>query len=585
MRNLTVKAALVMTLVVGIPAIAEAVERVSVDSLGGQADGPSGRFAPPRMSADGRFVAFESDADNLVPDDTNGAADIFVHDRLTGMTERVSVASDGSEANNMGNPNLSRSQEPAISGDGRFVCFNSPANLVPGAGYPAVASDVFIHDRLTGTTEVVSVGAHGEEAAPGSNSGSCAISADGRFVAFVSSASSFDVDTDPDFDVFVKDRLTSAIERVNVASGGTQSAPGLDSRLPSITPDGRFVAFFSAAANLVPGDTNGATDLFVHDRLTGVTERVDVASDGSQANQGAAGDKAPAISADGRLVAFTSRSSNLPATYNGHDQIFVRDRLAGVTQQITIGVDGHTGNSDSDNASISGDGRFVAFQSCSTNLVTGDTTSDCDDVFVYDRQTGSTVRVSVAFDGGEATGNGGDLIITAMSGDGRFVSWDSGSTNLVSDDTNGVHDVFVAANPLANRPPNCSGAVLGPVSTLWPPNHVFIRLTVDGITDPDGDPVTVTVTRITQDEPLLGLGSGDQCPDAQGIGTSTPIVRAERDGLGDGRVYHVYYKATDGRGGQCMGVATACVPQNMGNASTCVDQAPAREINSSGPCT
>lgn len=559
----------------GLPSIGQALERVSVDSLAAEANGPSGRFAPPRMSADGRFVVFESGADNLVPNDTNSAADIFVHDRMTGMTERVSLASDGSEA-------TSFSQEPAISGDGRFVAFNSPAgNLVPNDHFN---NDVFVYDRLNATIERVNVGPSGEEADPGANSFAAAISADGRFVAFTSSASNFDVDWDPDFDVFVKDRLTGTIERANVASDASQSAPGLESnRLPAISADGRFVAFFSAAANLVEDDTNGSTDLFVHDRLTGTTERVDVTSNGSQANIGAAGDKSPAISGDGRFVAFTSRSQSLnPAVYNGHDQIFVRDRLLGLTDQITLGPGGASGDSDSDNASISGDGRFVAFQSCSTNLVIGDTSATCDDVFVYDRQAGTTVRVSLAFDGGEANGNGSDLIVTAMSGDGRFVSWDSGSTNLVATDTNGVHDVFVAANSLANRPPSCAAAVLAPVNTLWPPNHALVRLSVAGISDPDGDPISVNITRITQDEPLLGQGSGDQCPDGMGIGTSSPIVRAERIGTGDGRVYHVAFEASDGRGGSCIGMATACVPHDMGKGSTCADQH--TDVNATGPC-
>ncbi len=559
----------------GSPFTVHAVERVSVDSLAIEANGPSGRFAPPRMSADGRFVVFESNADNLVPNDTNGAADIFVHDRITGMTERASIASDGSEA-------ISFSQEPAISGDGRFVAFNSPAsNLVPDDHFN---NDVFVYDRLNATIERVSVGPSGEEADPGANSFGAAISADGRFVAFTTSASNFDVDWDPDFDVFVKDRLTGSIERANVASDGSQSAPGLDSnRLPAISADGRFVAFFSAAANLVADDTNGTTDLFVHDRLTGATERVDVASDGGQASIGAAGDKSPAISADGRFVAFTSRAQNLYTTvYNGRDQIFVRDRLAGLTEQITVGLGGTTGNSDSGNTSISGDGRFVAFQSCSTNLVVGDTSATCDDVFVHDRQTGTMARVSLAFDGGEASGNGSDLIVTAMSGDGRFVSWDSGSTNLVPADTNGVHDVFVAANPLANRSPSCAAAVLAPVSTLWPPNHALVRLAVAGISDPDGDPINMTVTQITQDEPLLGQGSGDKCPDGMGIGGATAIVRAERNGTGDGRVYHVHFEATDGRGGSCIGMATACVPHDMGKGSTCTDQH--TDVNATGPC-
>ena len=203
----------------------------------------------PAISADGRFVAFSSDASNLVAGDTNGRGDIFVRDRLTGTTERLSLASDGTQANRL----------TSISADGRFVTFSSSAsNLV--AGDTNRQADVFVHDRLTSTTERVSVASDGTQA--NGDSSFPSISADGRFVTFVSRASTLVAgDTNSRDDVFVHDRQTGTTERVSVASDGTQG--NRNSRFSSISADGRFVKFDSAASNLVAGDTNFTYDIFV----------------------------------------------------------------------------------------------------------------------------------------------------------------------------------------------------------------------------------------------------------------------------------------------------------------------------------
>src|SRR5205814_1263965 len=197
-------------------------------------------------SADGRFVAFAAWARNLAPGDTNGFGDVFVHDRGTGVTERLSVDGAGTEANDT-------IHQPAISADGRFVAFVSAAtNLVPGDTNGL--SDVFVHDRRTRRTERVSVDSAGTQA--DGASASPALSADGRFVAFSSSATNLvPGDTNGQADVFVHDRRTGTTERVSVDSAGT-GANGWSER-PSISADGRFVAFCSYATNLVPRDTNG----------------------------------------------------------------------------------------------------------------------------------------------------------------------------------------------------------------------------------------------------------------------------------------------------------------------------------------
>ncbi len=168
----------------------------------------------------------------------------------------------------------------------------------------------------------------------------------------------------------------------------------------SLSANGRFVAFKSGVANLVAGDTNDREDVFVHDRQTGKTTRVNLGPNGRQANSGS-DSGAPAFSADGRYVAFTSYASNLVrGDTNGTSDIFVHDRQLGKTTRVSVGLKNRQSNAESNYPSISADGRFVAFGSYATNLVSGDT-NDRQDIFVHDRQTGKTKRVSVGTDGAQ----------------------------------------------------------------------------------------------------------------------------------------------------------------------------------------
>ncbi len=233
------------------------------------------------------------------------------------------------------------------------------------------------------------------------------------------------------------DPATGTTERVSVDSNGGEADANADDDRLSISANGRFVAWDTPATNLVPGDANGAQDVFVHDNESGITERVSISSSGEQGNGFSA---RSAISADGRFVAFQASATNLvPNDSNGQTDIFVRDRHAGTTERITINNEGAEADGGSFGASISDDGRFVAFASSATNLVDGDT-NDTTDVFIRDRLTGTTERVSVN-DGG-VQGNG-DSSVPSITPDGRFVSFQSTANNLVGDDTNGVKDVFV----------------------------------------------------------------------------------------------------------------------------------------------
>ena len=356
-----------------------------MDSAGNQSVGPSlaGPFAaPPSISADGRFVAFAAWARNLAPGDTNGFGDVFVHDRGTGTTERLSADRTGTEANDT-------IHQPAISGDGHVVAFVSAAtNLVPGDTNGQ--ADVFVHDRPSGTTERVSVNSDGAEGDGSSERPT--LSADGRYVAFSSSATNLvPGDTNGQSDVFVHDRQTRLTERVSVDSAGIQgnaaSFVGPNDHGAPLSADGRFVAFTSAATNLVPGDTNGQSDVFVHDRRTGTTERVSVDSAGTEANGWS---ERPSISTDGRFVAFCSYATNLvPRDTNGRWDEFVHDRQTHTTERVSVDSAGTEGNGDSRGASLSADGRFVAFASDANNLVPWDTNS-VTDVFVRDRNSASS---------------------------------------------------------------------------------------------------------------------------------------------------------------------------------------------------
>jgi hypothetical protein len=562
--------------------------RVSVASDGTEGNGVSDYSS---LSTDGRYVAFRSDAWNLASGGTKGISDIFVHDRHTGKTERVSVASDGT-------PGDSSSYDPTISADGRYVAFGSWAtNLVPGST-DGNNFGIFVHDRQTGNNELVHVASGGTPGNAIQDAFSPAISADGQHVAFASAATNLvPGDTNGFNDIFVYDRQTGVTERVSVASNGTPGDKTSDS--PVISKDGQHIAFASAATNLVPSDTNGATDIFVYDRQAPPrTERANVASDVtgliwfstgvndngtllpektaddhytltgpngtpptplvvtkqdtaahiwvqntgnsawiSPASDGVSNpgdytytrtfdlafpstaqitgfmsgdDQAtmflngnnvaatpsfcdpcsppgsppvkpwrnftpaftitsgfqagsnilsiqvpnigggptglllnlsetaipkpdgnsskPMISADGQHIAFASAATNLvPSDTNGATDIFVHDRQTGKTERVSV---------NSNQAAISADGRYVAYKSDATN-----------DVFVHDRQTGLTARVSVASDGtpGNKTSDS-----PAISADGQYVVFRSDATNLVPNDTNNASDVFMTLNPLLN---------------------------------------------------------------------------------------------------------------------------------------
>jgi len=355
-------------------------ERVSVDSFGVQAND---YCTDAMISSNGRFVAFESEANNLVAGDTNLRTDIFVHDRQTGITERVSVDSLGVQGNDY-------SDSAAISADGRYVVFESEStNLV--IGDTNGVEDIFLHDRQTGITERVSVDSYGVQA-----DGMCyssMVSRDGRFVAFDSDATNL-VAADNNWvgDVFLRDRLAGTTTIISTDSFGVHGN-GM-SRSPSISADGTHISFHSSADNLVPGDTGPTRDVFVHEIATSSITRVSVKTGGAECNGFS---HQSSLSADGRIVAFTSWATDLvPGDTNGWGDVFVHDRQTGVTTRISVSTGGVQGNKQtfSYNAACSADGKSIAFAGYANNIVPNDT-NGAGDAFVRNRSYGSDINTAV----------------------------------------------------------------------------------------------------------------------------------------------------------------------------------------------
>lgn len=372
-----------------------------------------------RSDAAGRFVAFTSSSPDLVDNDGNGAFDVFVFDRRTGVMERVSVASDGTEGDG-------HALELAISGDSRFVAFSSTSgNLV--AGTVGSGQNVFVHDRDTGETRCVSIRPDGLPA--GGTSRSPSISGDGRWIVFSSTATDLVADdTNGVEDVFLHDCETGSTHLVSRIPGGN---PGngrswTPAGAQGISADGQWILFLSAASDLVVGDTNGAgVDVVLCRRDAASLEIVSRSVSGGQV----ANVDEPGLSPDGSVVVFRSYATGVVSGDTGAvGKIYLRDLVTGGTIRVTNSTTGGNPNSWSFAPAVSADGRFVIFYSRASNLVMGDTNGESD-AFVHDRLFGTTVRASVSINGWQAIDETSGSVW--VSADGRFVFFDSRAYNLV----------------------------------------------------------------------------------------------------------------------------------------------------------
>ena len=407
---------------------AQTIERISVSSDGTEADGDSFAHLYDAVSADGRYVVFESDATNLVPSDGNGFRDVFLRDRALGTTIRVSEAWGGGDA-------WGESRYPSISEDGRWVAFSSDApNLVidDTNGF----QDVFVFDRQTGLLSRVSLGWGGE--ADG-DSRTPSLSGAGRHIAFRSGATNMVPGTV--VKIYVRDLVTGVNVAASVTSDGQPEDGG--SWYPHISSDGRYVKFISNSTNLVPFDNNGVNDAFMRDLDLGMTLMVGVNFNGEAGNSNSGGF---GICGDGRFAGIFSNASDLlppGEDTNGFQDAFVRDLELGVTERVSLSSSGEQGNANSGPATLDGSGRYAAFLSDASNLVDDDG-NGATDIFGRDRAAGMTTLLTITEAGVQADGN---CTSPTLSADGRFVVFNSTATNLVPGDTNGFQDVFVGHGP------------------------------------------------------------------------------------------------------------------------------------------
>lgn len=437
--------------------------------------GGNNQSREPSISADGRYVAFESNASNLVTGDTNSQYDIFVYDRDLDTLEALTL---------IGN---NQSLAPSISPNGRYVAFSSNASNLAAGDTNGFSSDIFVYDRVTTSIELLTGGAIGESTEP-------SISADGLFVAFVSTASNLvAVDDNNASDVFLYDRMAGTVQ--SVSSGGNNQ-----SLQPSISSDGRYVAYRSLASNLAGTDTNNQYDIFVFDRDNNATELVTVGSDSISRD--------PSISADGRFVSFSSAASNLGVgDTNNQFDIFIHDRDTSNTELLTL-----NGNSNSLAPSISADGRVISFQSTATNLANDGTSLT--DVFVFvanSPPTADALTTSTAEDTPllfSVTGSDPDLdpltfVITSDPSNGLITGAAPDFTYTPNEHFFGTDSLTFIANDGELDSPTATVTITvtsvndvpvpGGAASYDTLEDTAVAVTLDG-TDVEDDPLTYTTT-------------------------------------------------------------------------------------------
>lgn len=395
-----------------------AVERISVSSNNAQG-GSQSRY--PAISADGRYVAFVSDATNLVAGDTNGAPDVFLRDRLLGTTVRISNKSDGSQSNGI-------SFAPSISGDGRRIVFSSYGSLLPNSGW----RNCYLYDRSNGSLQILDLKPDGGAGTFGCDDPTIDLA--GRRVAFTSRDLLAAGDNNGYSDIFVRDLASTTSRRISLAPGGGDG--NLSSSDARISADGSRVIFASSASNLVAGDSNGIVDVFLaaFDNSVPIT-RVNVGPAGTQANGFSEYDGA--LNANGSLLAFASRASSLPDWGEfAETTMYLRIPSSDATIALSIPAGNLMRESTNMDPDFDYTGRYLVFASGDVQYPGSEP-----GVYVVDLLNGLIALVSV---GGES----GNVYQPRISADGTGVVWYSYSAIQVPNDTNGTWDVFYAENPL-----------------------------------------------------------------------------------------------------------------------------------------
>ena len=479
----TILAALSLLASLAVPSFAYVrpgeIELVSVAPNGSVPDGESNS---PTISADGRFIAFASEANDLSAQDTNAGKDVFLRDMQTGETELISVRSDGTQPIPVDVGVGLRSDDPSISANGRYVAFRSQLPLeATDVDTPLSMYDIYVHDRRTAETRLITGNnldsGNGIEASL-DYFGDPSISADGRFVGFTAQSLALSSSAS----IYVQQLKSGRTELVSVSSSG-ESADD-DSTKPSLSADGRYVAFESKASNLdadatvCVGTSVGCSDVFVRDRVDGTTELVSKSSTGEAGNMGSFAVTGESISADGRYVAFMSVASNLvpqdqisPIYGPFTSEIFVHDRDSHRTQRVSVDSQGAM-LEVADYASISGNGRFVAYGSQPQNADGSGT-----ELALHDRLTGATHFIT----GDQAVDE--QIPSTALSRNGRFLAFTTTGDKHVAGDSDGTLDVF----RYDHGDPLSVGALVGGGSLRLKGSNTFASYGFAGHDDPAGD--------------------------------------------------------------------------------------------------
>jgi Tol biopolymer transport system component len=405
-----------------------APERVSIADGGGE---PDGACYESSVTGNGRFVAYYSYATNLFPDAGNGVADIVVRDRKEGVNLLASHTPAGAEGSGT-------SAQPAISNNGRFVVFYSGAtDLVDSDGNGN--SDIFLSDMKTGDVVRVSEPPGGGDSDDDSYVYGASISQNGRYVVYYSHATNLVADdTNGHWDIFLYDRVRGTTTLVSRNPDGDPSNG--DSNDPSLSPNGRFIAYYSGATDLVAGDTTGNDNIFVYDTKTGAVSRASPGMEGAEADDGSYD---PVVTNNGRWVAFYSYATNLVAgDTNGFYDTFLYDRKSGTMRLLSVAPDGTEADGQSYEPAISANGKVLVFYSYSSNLVANDGNGTEGDILLVDLKTGDLTLLSADADG--AGGDGYSFLFgPSLSSNGKYVVFASESTNLVAGDTNAEYDEFL----------------------------------------------------------------------------------------------------------------------------------------------
>jgi len=434
MRQRTLSALLFGCTLSSVLAAATTTTRVSTDGSGQQATAGSSFAAD--VDATGNLVVFSSGATNLVPADGNGLNDIFLKNQSSGA---ITLAS----RNTLGATATGTSNAPAISANGLVIAFNSAAaDLV--VGDLNARADIFVFNVAMSTVTRVSVATGGAEA-NGLSVGTPALSADGRFVAFESTATNLSaLDNDAVTDIYRHDRQTGSTVLISQTTAGALGGGSLGSNRPSISADGRFVAFESSRV-LVADDNNATGDIYLRDVQAGTTVRVNSSASGVFPSAGFSA--RPSISGSGQLIAFRSLANSL-VPGDGTDtlrDIFIKNLQNGEIRRVTA-PGGLDPNADSNELDLSSDGTVLIFHSLASNLISGDGNSQ-QDIFRLSLSSGLIERMSTSSADTEANDQSG---FPRANANGSVAAYESAATNLVDADTNARLDVFTSVIALAD---------------------------------------------------------------------------------------------------------------------------------------